>query len=428
MKILVIGRSGRDHTLAWSLAKSDKVEKVFIAPGNGGAGVTEKCEQIDIDAEALDELVEFAKENNISLVVSGSAYSLIAGVTDKMEEAEIKCFGPSKKAANFEGSKAFSKEFMKRNNIPTPFFETFNRSELSKAIDYVSNKGAPIVVKTSSAMLGGQNVRICHTIEDAEAAIYEYLEINQTVEEIVIEKYVIGVKEVSYAVMTDGTNIIPFPACRDYKKRDNGEKGVNTDGIGVFTPIEYLTSEIENKIINNIVQPSIDAMRNEGIPYKGFLYTGIMIDENNEPLAIEYNCRLGDPETEVMLSKLQTDFLSMIEACYNGTLNEIKVEWDDLASVCVAVAQKDYPFRTTSGGEIKNLDNLPKNIKIFHSGTKVENGKIISTGGRVINVVATGKDIVEAQKNVYAAINMIDFGFETHYRTDIADLIIKGEY
>ena len=425
MKILVIGKSGRDHAIAWKLAQSDKVTHVFVAPGNGGVDMGKKTSSVDIDLEDIDNLVKFGVENNIDLVVPGSAYTLIAGATDAFEKVGIKSFGPTQKAAMFEGSKSFSKSFMKKHNIPTPHFSSFNKNELTDALSYVKDVvGVPIVIKTDAAMLGGQNVRICHTIEAAEAAINEYFVLRNDIDNIIIEEFISGTQEVSYAVITDGVDIIPMPVCRDYKKRDNEEKGVNTDGIGVFSPVEYVDNTMEKEIIETLIKPSIKAMRDEGIPFVGFLYVGIMIDENNKPKIIEYNCRLGDPETEVMLVKLKSDLVEIIESVFNGNFSELNVEWDNKPTVCVSVAQKDYPFKVVEGGVVKGLDSLNDNITVFHSGTKFENNEVISTGGRIVNIVASNDTIKAAKEDAYNAIKSIEFGCETHYRTDIADIVL----
>lgn len=413
MKILVIGSGGREHAIVWKIAQSPKVEKIYCAPGNGG--IAELAECVDINVMDKEKMVAFAKDNAIDLVMVAPDDPLVDGMVDAMEEAGIRAFGPRANAAIIEGSKAFSKELMKKYNIPTAGYEVFTDS--AAAIEYIKKGTFPTVIKADGLALG-KGVIIAQNFEEAEEAIRDMIDggkFGKSGARVVIEEFLTG-PEVSVLAFTDGKTVKPMVSAQDHKRAYDNDEGLNTGGMGTFSPSRLYDDAKAQECMKNIFLPTIKAMKSEGRPFKGVLYFGLMMTQNGVKV-IEYNCRFGDPETQVVLPRLKTDLVDIMEAVIDERLDEIEIEWEDNAAVCVVMASGGYPVSYKKGYEISGLDNVG-NLTVFHAGTAVKDGKIVTNGGRVLGVTAVGSDLDEAIKNAYAGVAKISWTDEFH-RSDI---------
>ncbi len=422
MKVLVIGGGGREHSLVWKIAQSPEVSKIFCAPGN--PGISELAECIDITADQTNLLCEFAAKEDIGLTVVGPEAPLVDGIVDVFSKHNLKVFGPDQKAAILEDSKVFSKLLLRKHGIPTADFKCFD--DHSQARHYVLSRGAPIVVK-ADGLSKGKGVFVCKTNDEALQAIDSIMKdrvFGNAGDQVVIEECLIG-EEVSLLAFTDGRTIVPMESSQDHKTVYDGDEGPNTGGMGAYSPVPIMTSELYREVEKNILVPTVHAMNKEGRPYKGVIYIGLMITFAG-PMVLEFNVRFGDPEAQVILTRMKSDIVPIMLATISGGLDNVDLEWFPQASVCVVMAAGGYPGQYYNGKEIKGLDSLKnqEGISVFHAGTKSENVKIVTNGGRVLNVAACGEDIKEAQKKVYEAVSKISFD-GAHYRRDIADKAIK---
>jgi len=422
MKVLVIGGGGREHSLVWKIAKSPEVSKIFCAPGN--PGISEIAECIDITADQTNLLCEFAAKEDIGLTVVGPEAPLVDGIVDVFSKHNLKVFGPDQKAAILEDSKVFSKLLLRKHGIPTADFKCFD--DHSQARHYVLSRGTPIVVK-ADGLSKGKGVFVCKTNDEALQAIDSIMKdrvFGNAGDQVVIEECLTG-EEVSLLAFTDGRTIVPMESSQDHKTVYDGDEGPNTGGMGAYSPVPIMTSELYRGVEKNILVPTVHAMNKEGRPYKGVIYIGLMITSAG-PMVLEFNVRFGDPEAQVILTRMKSDIVPIMLATISGGLDNVDLEWLPQASVCVVMASGGYPGQYDNGKEIKGLDSLKnqEGISVFHAGTKSENEKIVTNGGRVLNVVACGRDIKEAQKKVYEAVSKISFD-GAHYRRDIADKAIK---
>ena len=426
MKVLLIGSGGREHALAWKMAQSPKVEKVFVAPGNAGTATEEGIENIAIDAEDIQGLLKYALTNEIDLTVVGPEAPLVKGVVDLFNEAGLKCFGPTKGAAQLEGSKAFSKDFFARHNIPTATYGNF--TDIDKAIAYIKRQGAPIVIK-ADGLAAGKGVILAETEDEAILAVRDMLAGNSFGDaghRVVIEEFLTG-EEASIIVIADGKNYLPMATSQDHKARDNGDTGPNTGGMGAYSPAPVVTPEISQKIMQDVIEPTIKGMADEGHPFTGFLYAGMMIDPQGNVKVLEYNVRFGDPETQPIMMRLQSDLVDLLEAALQGKLDQQSIEWDERSSLGVVMAADGYPDAYATGDVITGIPEEDNNSKVFHAGTAInDNNELINSGGRVLCVVGLGGNITQAQKVAYKALNKINWK-SAYYRTDIGHRAIDRE-
>ncbi len=409
MKILVIGGGGREHALAWKAAQSPLADQVFVAPGNAGTALEPRLTNVDIGAEDLDALLDFARREGIDLTIVGPEAPLVAGVVDRFEAAGLKIFGPSAKAAQLEGSKTFTKDFLARHHIPTAEYASF--TEIEPALAYIREKGAPIVVK-ADGLAAGKGVILADSEEQAEAAVRDMLAGNafgDAGHRVVIEEFLQG-EEASYICMVDGQNILPMATSQDHKARDEGDRGPNTGGMGAYSPAPVVSDEIAERVMNEVIRPTVEGMAAEGARYVGFLYAGLMIDAEGTPKVLEYNCRFGDPETQPIMMRLQSDLVAHCLAALEGRLDHELAEWDARASLGVVLAARGYPDSYAKGEVIRNIPEETPTRKVFHAGTALdEQGEVVSNGGRVLCAVALGKDIREAQQGAYELVDAIDW-------------------
>jgi len=416
MKILVIGSGGREHALAWQCAKFDGVKEVFVAPGNAGTELEDKITNINIGSEDIDGLIIFVQDNQVDLTIVGPEAPLVIGVVDRFQAEGLAIFGPTQAASQLEGSKAFCKDFLDRNNIPTAYYDVF--TEVDPAIKYVEEKGTPIVIK-ADGLAAGKGVIIANTQSEALNAINDMLEGNRFGEagsRVVIEEFLVG-EEASFIVMVDGKNILPMATSQDHKARDNGDKGPNTGGMGAYSPAPIVTDDIFQSVMDGVIRPTVDGMAAEGNSYTGFLYAGLMIDQNNNFKVLEYNCRFGDPETQPIMMRLQSNLAELCLLATKGQLDKATIEWDERAAMGVVLAANGYPDAYPSGEAIGlPVDN--NEAKVFHAGTKMDNGSVVTSGGRVLCATALGTDTKEAQTNAYALLEKINWP-TAYYRTDI---------
>ena len=407
MKVLIVGSGGREHAIAWSVAKSPKVDKIYCAPGN--AGIAEFAECVNIKAMEFDKLVAFAKENAIDLTIIGMDDPLVGGVVDAFESEGLRVFGPRKNAAIIEGSKAFSKDLMKKYKIPTAAYENF--TDPDEAIKYLETAKMPIVLKADGLALG-KGVLICNTLEEAKEGVKTLMldkQFGDAGNEIVIEEFMTG-REVSVLAFCDGKTIKCMTSAQDHKRAKDGDQGLNTGGMGTFSPSPFYNDEVEAFCEKYVYQSTIDAMASEGRPFTGILFTGLMITEDG-PKVLEYNARFGDPEAQVVLPRMKNDIIDVMEACIDGKLSDVELEFEDNAAVCVVLASDGYPEKYDKGFEIKGLDTFKDKdgYYVFHAGTKFDGDKIVTNGGRVLGVVAKGENLKAARANAYKATEWIDF-------------------
>ena len=423
MKVLIVGSGGREHAIAWSVAKSPKVDKIYCAPGN--AGIAEFAECVNIKAMEFDKLVAFAKENAIDLTIIGMDDPLVGGVVDAFESEGLRVFGPRKNAAIIEGSKAFSKDLMKKYKIPTAAYENF--TDPDEAIKYLETAKMPIVLKADGLALG-KGVLICNTLEEAKEGVKTLMldkQFGDAGNEIVIEEFMTG-REVSVLAFCDGKTIKCMTSAQDHKRAKDGDQGLNTGGMGTFSPSPFYNDEVEAFCEKYVYQSTIDAMASEGRPFTGILFTGLMITEDG-PKVLEYNARFGDPEAQVVLPRMKNDIIDVMEACIDGKLSDVELEFEDNAAVCVVLASDGYPEKYDKGFEIKGLDTFKDKdgYYVFHAGTKFDGDKIVTNGGRVLGVVAKGENLKAARANAYKATEWIDFA-NKYKRNDIGKAIDEG--
>ena len=420
MKVLIVGGGGREHTIAWKVAQSKRVEKIYCAPGN--AGIAEYAECVGIGAMEFEKLAAFAKEKEIDLTVVGMDDPLVGGIVDVFEAEGLRVFGPNKAAAILEGSKAFSKDLMKKYNIPTAAYENFDNAEA--ALAYLETAKFPIVLKADGLALG-KGVLICNTLEEAKEGVRTIMldkQFGESGNTMVVEEFMTG-REVSVLTFVDGKTIKTMTSAQDHKRAKDGDQGLNTGGMGTFSPSPFYTKEVEEFCEKHIYQATVDAMRAEGRTFKGIIFFGLMLTEDG-PKVLEYNARFGDPETQVVLPRMKTDIVDVFEACIDGTLEQVDLEFEDNAAVCVVLASAGYPEKYEKGFPITGLEEFKKHdgYYCFHAGTKFDGENIVTNGGRVLGVTAKGADLKEARANAYAATEWVQF--ENKYkRNDIGKAI-----
>ena len=421
MKILIVGSGGREHVIAWKCAKSPRVEKIYCAPGN--AGIAQVAQLVPLKADQFGELADFALSHEIDLTVVGMDDPLVGGIVDVFEARGLRVFGPRKNAAILEGSKAFSKDLMKKYNIPTAAYETFTDKEM--AIDYLKRQASfPIVLKASGLALG-KGVLICNTLEEALEGAEEIMgekKFGSAGDEMVIEEFMTG-REVSVLSFVDGTHIKEMASAQDHKRAGDGDTGLNTGGMGNFSPSPFYTEEIQQYCREKIFQPTVDAMKAEGREFKGVIFFGLMLTKDG-PKVLEYNCRFGDPEAQVVLPRMENDIVDVFEACIDGTLDQIDLRFSDDACVCVVLASAGYPVAYEKGKEIRGLESFEgrDDYFCFHAGSAMKDGQIVTSGGRVLGITALGRDLKEARAKAYEAVEWVDFD-NKYFRHDIAKAI-----
>jgi phosphoribosylamine---glycine ligase len=426
MKLLVIGSGGREHALAWKLAQSRRVDEVLVAPGNAGTAGERKCRNVEVAANDIDGLLALVEREGVALTVVGPEGPLVAGVVDRFRAAGHRIFGPTAAAAQLEGSKAYAKDFLARHGIPTAHYAVHTNVE--DALEYVRDKGAPIVVK-ADGLAAGKGVIVAMTIEEAEAAITDMLAdyaFGAAGARVVIEEFLDG-EEASFISMVDGAHALPMATSQDHKRVGDGDTGPNTGGMGAYSPAPVVTPEVHARVMREVVEPTVRGMVADGIPFTGFLYAGLMIDQSGAPKVIEFNVRFGDPETQPVMLRLQSDLVELIEAAVDGRLDGAQAQWDPRSSLGVVMAAEGYPGTPRSGDAINGWDvpDVP-GTKVFHAGTKLEGEHVVTAGGRVLCVCALGSSVAEAQQRAYAELAGISWHGEFH-RHDIGWRAIERE-
>ncbi len=425
MNVLIIGSGGREHALAWKVAQDPRVGKVFVAPGNAGTATEAKCENVAIDVLAIEQLADFA-EQNVQLTIVGPEAPLVKGVVDLFRSRGLDCFGPTAAAAQLEGSKAFTKDFLARHNIPTADYQNF--TEVQPALAYLQEKGAPIVIK-ADGLAAGKGVIVAMTQAEAEEAVRDMLSGNAFGDagaRVVIEEFLDG-EEASFIVMVDGTNVLPMATSQDHKRVGDGDTGPNTGGMGAYSPAPVVTADVHQRVMDEVIWPTVKGMAAEGNVYTGFLYAGLMIDRNGAPKVIEFNCRFGDPETQPIMLRLQSSLVLLVEAALAKALNKIEAQWDPRPSLGVVLAAGGYPGDYSKGAAIRGLDAAAQlEGKVFHAGTVLVDGAVTTAGGRVLCATALGDTVSAAQQNAYALAARIEW--DGHfYRHDIGYRAIARE-
>ena len=426
MKILVIGSGGREHALAWKLAQSPRVTEVIVAPGNAGTATEPKCRNANVAVGNLDGLLSLARNAKVDLTVVGPEIPLVAGVVDRFRDAGLPVFGPTAAAAQLEGSKAYAKDFLARHGIPTAFYSVF--TEVGPALAYIREKGAPIVVK-ADGLAAGKGVIVAMSLAEAEAAVTDMLAGNAFGEagaRVVVEEFLAG-EEASFISMVDGRTALPMATSQDHKRVGDGDTGPNTGGMGAYSPAPVVTAEVHARVMREVVEPTVQGMIADGIPFTGFLYAGLMIDAAGAPKVIEFNVRFGDPETQPVMMRLRSDLLDLVEAALQGRLHEVRAEWDPRPALGVVMAAHNYPEAPRLGDIINSWD-VPdvEDTKVFHAGTRVEGDHVVTSGGRVLCVCALGEDIADAQRKAYGEVSGISWPGEFH-RHDIGWRAIARE-
>ena len=426
VKVLVVGSGGREHALAWKLARSNKVEKVWVAPGNAGTAREPGVENVPISSEDIDQLCDFAMKDHIELTIVGPEAPLVEGIVDKFAAAGLKCFGPTASAAQLEGSKVFCKDFLARHRIPTARYQAF--TDLAAATAYIRKMGAPLVVK-ADGLAAGKGVIIAQSEDEAIDAAGGMLageSFGEAGKRIVVEECLKG-EEASFIVMVDGAHILPLATSQDHKARDDGDQGPNTGGMGAYSPAPVVTKILHDRIMKEVIEPTVKGMASEGNPYKGFLYAGLMISDDGTPNVLEYNCRFGDPETQPIILRLQSDLAEMCVAAMEQRLDQIEVKWDDRASLGVVMAAGGYPVAYEKGAVIKGLpETETEGAKIFHAGTALKEGQVVTSGGRVLCATALGDSVSEARSKAYDLARTIHWD-GVYYRKDIGYRAVERE-
>ncbi|MCF6236942.1 MAG: phosphoribosylamine--glycine ligase [Gammaproteobacteria bacterium] len=426
MNILIVGGGGREHALAWKAAQSSKVSQVFVAPGNAGTALENRVKNVDIAADDIAALISFSQKESIDLTIVGPEVPLVLGIVDAFSEAGLRCFGPTADAAQLEGSKVFTKDFLVRHHIPTAAYGAF--TEIKPAVDFIRQQGAPIVVK-ADGLAAGKGVILAQTEGEAITAVEDMLSGNgfgEAGHRVVIEEFLLG-EEASFIVMVDGKNILPLATSQDHKARDEQDKGPNTGGMGAYSPAPVVTNAIFDRIMKEVIEPTVKGLADEAMPYTGFLYAGVMIDESGVPKVLEYNCRFGDPETQPILMRLKSDIIELCEAALNKRLDQIVVEWDSRSALGVVLAAGGYPNEYDKGDIIYGLNKeAMDDAKIFHAGTASQSGDVVTAGGRVLCACALGDSVGQAQQRAYQLVDQISWN-GMFYRKDIGYRAIERE-
>jgi len=426
MKVLIIGSGGREHALAWKAAQSPIAEKVYVAPGNAGTARESAVENVAIGADDIEALVAFAHGEGVGLTIVGPEAPLVAGVVDAFEAEGLRCFGPGAAAAQLEGSKAFTKSFLVRHGIPTAAYAAF--TELDPAVRYIERQGAPIVVK-ADGLAAGKGVILAQTVGEAVDAVTDMLGeggFGEAGRRVVIEELLQG-EEASFIVMSDGEHVLPLATSQDHKARDEGDRGPNTGGMGAYSPAPVITPAMHERVMNEVVLPTVRGMAADGMPYRGFLYAGLMIGADGTPKVLEYNVRFGDPETQPVLMRLRSDLVAMCSAALDGRLNEVTAVWDARAALGVVMAAGGYPAAYRKGDPISGLDRADgEDLKVFHAGTALRDGQVVTNGGRVLCVTALGTSVSAAQQRAYQGVQDISWD-GVYYRTDIGYRAVARE-
>ncbi|SMY18237.1 phosphoribosylamine--glycine ligase [Photobacterium aquimaris] len=426
MKVLIIGNGGREHALGWKAAQNPQVETVFIAPGNAGTALEPKLENVDISVEDIASLVSFAQNNHIELTIVGPEVPLVIGVVDAFRAAGLAIFGPTQAAAQLEGSKAFTKDFLARHNIPTAEYQNF--TEIEPALAYLKQKGAPIVIK-ADGLAAGKGVIVAMTAQEAEDAVRDMLAGNAFGEaghRVVIEEFLDG-EEASFIVMVDGKNVLPMATSQDHKRVGNGDTGLNTGGMGAYSPAPVVTQDIHDRVMKEVIYPTVEGMAAEGAPYTGFLYAGLMVMADGTPKVIEYNCRFGDPETQPIMLRMQSDLVELCLAAIDEKLDSVESKWDPRAAIGIVLAAGGYPGDYHKGDIISGLSQPEPGEKVFHAGTTHNaHGDVVTNGGRVLCATAMGDSVLEAQQRAYALAKQISWNSMFH-RDDIGYRAIARE-
>jgi phosphoribosylamine--glycine ligase len=426
MKVLIIGSGGREHALAWKCAQSKNVDTVLVAPGNAGTARENKVRNVAVSPDDIEGLVALARAERVDLTIVGPEAPLVAGVVDRFTTLGLPCFGPTAAAAQLEGSKAFTKDFLARHNIPTAAYRNF--SELQPALEYIRDQGAPIVIK-ADGLAAGKGVIVAMSLEEAERAATDMLAggaFGEAGARIVVEEYLDG-EEASFIVITDGDSILPLATSQDHKARDEGDVGPNTGGMGAYSPAPVVTTEIEQRILNLVIRPTLAGMKTDGNPYLGFLYAGLMIMPDGAPKVIEFNCRMGDPETQPILMRLASDLVEICAATLDGTLSAKSAEWDPRAALGVVLAAGGYPGSYSKGLTISGLDIADSDTqKVFHAGTASDGNAVTTSGGRVLCVVGLGETVAAAAKSAYEAVHKVTWE-DVYFRRDIGHRAIARE-
>jgi phosphoribosylamine--glycine ligase len=425
MNILVIGAGGREHALAWKAAQSPLADKVFVAPGNAGTALEPGVENVPISSDDIPALLAFAQGNDVGLTIVGPEAPLVAGVVDSFTAAGLKCFGPTRNAAQLEGSKAFTKDFLARHNIPTGAYGNF--TDIDEALAYLKQVGAPIVIK-ADGLAAGKGVIIAHEMEMAEETIRDMLSGNSFGDaghRVVIEEFLTG-EEASFIVMADGRHILPMASSQDHKAAEDGDTGPNTGGMGAYSPAPVITQEMHQLIMDEVILPTVTGMAQEGLPYTGFLYAGVMIDAEGVPKVLEYNCRFGDPETQPIMLRMKSDLVAHCLAAMDGNLDTEQTDWDPRASLGVVLAAGGYPGSYQTGDVISGIPDQTADTKVFHAGTAEKAGQVVTAGGRVLCATALGNTVTEAQQRAYSVVQKISWDGMYH-RNDIGYRAITRE-
>lgn len=426
MKLLVIGSGGREHALAWKLAQSPRVSEIIVAPGNAGTATEGKCRNVAIKVTDIEGLLKLAQDEAVGLTVVGPEVPLVLGVVDRFRQAGLRIFGPTAAAAQLEGSKAFAKDFLARHGIPTAYYAV--HTEVDSALAYLHEKGAPIVIK-ADGLAAGKGVIVAMTMEEAEAAVHDMLSGNAFGDagaRVVIEEFLEG-EEASFISMVDGRVALPMATSQDHKRVGDGDTGPNTGGMGAYSPAPVVTPDVHARVMREVVEPTVAGMIADGVPFTGFLYAGLMIDASGAPKVIEFNVRFGDPETQPVMLRLQSDLVDLVEAAIDGALAGVEAQWDPRPSLGVVLAAKPYPETPITGDVISGLGDVPASAKVFHAGTALDaDGNVVSAGGRVLCVAALGDSVGDAQQHAYAGVARIHWANEFH-RNDIGWRAIARE-
>ena len=425
MRVLVVGGGGREHALAWAVARSAEVERVFVAPGNAGTAREDKVENVDLAADAFAALADFARDNGVALTIAGPEAPLVEGLRDYFDHRGLPCFGPSKSAARLEGSKVFAKQFLARHGIPTARYESF--TEVAPARAYIEEVGAPVVVK-ADGLAAGKGVTVARDVEEATAAAEEMLSgerFGAAGREVVVEEFLEG-EEASFICMTDGAHVVPFASSQDHKARDDGDLGPNTGGMGAYSPAPVVTPEVHERIMAEVIGPTVLGMAADGARYQGFLYAGLMITPDGTPKVIEFNCRFGDPEAQPVLMRLRGDLAALCRCALGDGLAGVRLDWDPRAAVGVVLAAGGYPLDYATGRAISGLEDDLPDTKVFHAGTALAGDRTVTSGGRVLCVTALGESVTEARARAYERVARVSWE-DAYYRRDIGYRAVARE-